>query len=118
RLGRAALIAPQPGPWRSGIGFGGAGAGVGSSALAVIANGSDATIAAMPAAAPKVLLVRVFNSGSSARQVPQPASHGRGSEHPTPKSVLTETHATGALTCTFRTFAQRITATRHRPAAR
>src|SRR5258708_39887135 len=86
QLGCAVLNASQPDPWRSGIGFAGAGAGVGSSALAVIASGSDATIAAMPTAAPKVLLVRVFNSGSSARQVPQPPSHVKGSGHPTAKS--------------------------------
>src|ERR1700682_5223896 len=73
QLGCAVLNASQPGPWRSGIGFAGAGAGVGSSALAVIASGNDATIAAMPAAAPKVLLVRVFNSGSSAPAAPPPA---------------------------------------------
>src|SRR6202171_3465796 len=116
--GCAVLNASQPGPWRSGIGFAGAGAGVGSSALAVIARGNDATIAAMPGGAPKVLLVRFFNSGSSARQVPQPASHVKGSEHPTPKSVLPETHTAGTLTCTFRTFAQRITATKQRPAVK
>src|SRR5258708_24816393 len=114
QLGCAVLNASQPGPWRSGIGFAGAGAGVGSSALALIASGNDATIAAMPAAAPKVLLVRVFNSGSSARQVPQPASHVKGSEHATPKSVLSETHTARTLHCTFRTFAQRITPTTQR----
>src|SRR5882757_7829441 len=87
QLGSAVLNASQPDPWGSGIGATGVvGVGVGSSALAVIASGSDTTIAAMPTAAPKVLLVRVFNSGSSARSVPQPASHVKGSDHPTPKS--------------------------------
>src|SRR5882724_361607 len=71
QLGNAVLNASQPQPCGSGIGAAGVdGAGVGSSALAVIASGIDMAIAAMPAAAPKVLLVRVFNSGSSARQVP------------------------------------------------
>src|SRR3979490_1525513 len=118
QLGSSVLNASQPDPCGSGIGVTVVGVGVGSSALAVIASGSDATIAAMPAAAPKVLLVRVFNSGSSARQVPQPASHIKASDHRTPKSALPETHTADALTCTFRTFAQRITATKQRPAAR
>src|SRR5258705_14005274 len=69
QLGCAVLNASQPDPWRSGIGFAGAGAGVGSSALAVIASGSDAPIAAMPTGGPKVLLGGGFKSGS-------PGPHG------------------------------------------
>ena len=53
-------------PCGSGISTGfGAGSG---SAYAVIASGTDATIAASAAAAPIALLVRVFTFGSSARQ--------------------------------------------------
>ena len=54
-------------PCGSGISTTGFGVGSGS-AYAVIASGTDATIAANAAATPIALLVRVFTVGSSARR--------------------------------------------------
>src|SRR5438132_1389104 len=74
QLGSAALNASQPEPWGSGIGATGVDTGVlgvagsaGGSAYALMANGTDATIAAIPAVAPNALLARVFNFGSFVR---------------------------------------------------
>src|SRR5262245_21135354 len=67
QLGSAVLNASQPGPWGSGIGATGVDVSAGGSAYAFVANGvlmangTDATIAAIPAAAPRFLPARVFN---------------------------------------------------------
>jgi hypothetical protein len=66
QLGTAALNGSQL-PCGSGISTAGSGLGSGS-AYAVTASGIDAPIAAIAAAAPMALLVRVFTFGSSARQ--------------------------------------------------
>ena len=73
QLGSAVLNASQPGPWGSGIGATGVDVSAGGSAYALLANGAlivngtAATIAAIPAAAPNPLLARVFNVGSFVR---------------------------------------------------
>src|SRR5262245_22304094 len=72
QLGRAVLNASQPGPCGSGTWFNELGSGGGSAYAvpvtgALSANGTDAAIAAIPAAAPHRLLARVFNVGSFVR---------------------------------------------------